>query len=231
MQLRKEFRIAFGLIFGLQLATAFGAIALLTRMGPAIARVAADNVDSLEAIEEMLAALALEGDAFAEGPAAQFQQAYGRAVGNVTEEAERPLLEAVKRSAKAALAGDADARAEVVLSLRRLSEVNRQAMQRTDAEAQRLATAGAWTAALLALVTFLAARLLAERAEHRLIMPLFDVYSTLQAAKHGDTRRRSAVHKGASEIERIALGVNALLDARGPAPSPDFSPPDGVGAR
>ena len=214
MQLRREFRIAFGIIFGLQLATAFGAIALLTRMGPAIERVAADNVDSIAAVEQMLAALAANGGAVPESDAEAFRQSYKRAANNVTEEGERPLLEAIQRSAEPAIAGDAEARAIVVLNLRRLSEVNRQAMLRTDVEAQRLANAGAWTAAFLAFFTFLAARLLAERAEHRLIMPLFDIYSTLNAANNGDARRRTTLYKSSAEIEGIALGVNALLDAR-----------------
>ena len=214
MQLRREFRIAFGLIFGLQLATAFGAIALLTRMGPAIARVAADNVDSLAAVEEMLAALAVDNGTLDETHAAEFRQALERAASNVTEEAERPLLDAIQRDAEKALAGEPQERASVVLNLRLLSDVNRQAMLRSDAEAQRQATAGAWAAAFLALFTFLAARLLAERAEHRLIMPLFDIYSTLNAANNGETRRRCSLHKGSAEIEGIAMGVNALLDAR-----------------
>jgi hypothetical protein len=212
MQLRREFRIAFGLIFGLQLATAFGAIALLTRMGPAIARVSADNVDSLGATEDMLAALALEGGALSKASAAEFREAFGRARGNVTEKEEGPLLDEIERGMSPALDGDPEARAAVILNLRRLSQVNRQAMLGTDAEAQRLATAGAWAAAILALITFLAARLLAERAEHRLVMPLYDIYSTLQAAKSGDMRRRCSMHRGSSEVEGIALSVNRLLD-------------------
>lgn len=208
MQLRREFRLAFGAIFGLQLATSFGAIALLSRMGPAIERVAAANVDSLGAIEDMLASLGLDGSA------EEFSRAYERARGNVTEPDENPLLDEVGRQMEAAYQGDAAARASIVRILRRLSEVNREAMQRADDEAQRLATAGAWAAAMLALLSFLAAKLLAQRAEHRLITPLFDVYSTLQAAKRGDRRRRCNIPRGAAEIEQIAVRVNALLDTR-----------------
>jgi hypothetical protein len=183
-------------------------------MGPAIARVAADNVDSLAAIEEMLATLAGAEGPLSEESAAQFQEAYQRARGNVTEKEEGPLLDGIEGKTRAAMDGDAEAREAVVLNLRRLSEVNRQAMLRTDAEAQRLATAGAWAAAVLALFTFLATRILAERAEHRVITPLFDIYSTLQSAKSGDTRRRCGLHSGSAEIEGIALAVNRLLDAR-----------------
>jgi hypothetical protein len=56
--------------------------------------------------------------------------------------------------------------------------------------------------------------LLAQRAEHRLLIPLFDVYETLRAARQGETRRRCSVYRVGSEIEGIATGVNALLDAR-----------------
>ncbi|MCB9382968.1 MAG: hypothetical protein H6509_00015 [Bryobacterales bacterium] len=214
MHLRKEFRIAFGLIFGLQLATAFGAIAVLDRMGPAIAQVAADNVESLGAIEQMLGALALESGPMPEAAAAELRQAYAKAAANVTEEEEKPLLDSIQTNLEAAISGEQQARFSVVTALRRLSSVNRQAMFRSDNEAQRLARAGAWAAALLAFLTFLVARLLAARVENRLITPLFDIYSTLQAAKNGDTRRRSTLFKGSAEIEGIALGVNSLLDAR-----------------
>ena len=214
MQLRREFRIAFGLIFGLQLATAFGAIALLTRMGPAVAGVVSDNVDSLEAVKDMLAALAVDQGSLSEARAAEFREAFDHAMSNVTEEEERPLLAAIERNTAAALAGDREAREGLVLNLRMLSDVNRQAMVQTDVEAQRLATAGAWAAALLAFFTFVAAHLLAERVEQRLIVPIFDIYSTLHAVDQGDLRRRSSLHKGSAEIEAIAQSVNALLDAR-----------------
>lgn len=208
MQLQREFRLAFGLIFGLQLATSFGAIALLSRMGPAIERVAAENVDSLAAIEDMLAALALDR------PGDDFTRAFELARGNVTEPAEEPLLDEIERRMTAAFQGDATARASVVRSLRNLSAVNHDAMYRSDKEAQRLATAGAWAAAMLALLSFLAATLLAQRADHRVIAPLFDIHSTLQAAKRGDARRRCNAFRGSAEIEQIALEVNSLLDAR-----------------
>lgn len=87
-------------------------------------------------------------------------------------------------------------------------------MRTADDEAQRLATAGAWAAAMLALLSFVATKLLAQRTEHRVLAPLLDVHATLQAAQKGDTRRRCSLYRGSSDLEGIALGVNALLDAR-----------------
>ncbi|MEZ5367072.1 MAG: hypothetical protein R2748_33235 [Bryobacterales bacterium] len=59
---------------------------MLDRMGPAIAQVAADNVESLGAIEQMLGALALESGPLPEAAASELRQAYAKAAANVTEE-------------------------------------------------------------------------------------------------------------------------------------------------
>lgn len=164
MHLRKQSRAVFGIILALQLATSFGAIALLTRMGPAIAVVAEENVESLAAVEGMAAALAL---APGEDARAAFLAQYERADRNITETAEEPLLQSIKSDADRALSGDPLIRARIVANLHQLAEVNRSALRESDEEAQRLAQAGAWAAVILALTSFVLVRLVSIRVDRR----------------------------------------------------------------
>ena len=209
MHLRKQSRAFFGLIVVLQLATSFGAIALLTRMGPAIAVVAEENVESLAAIEGMAAALAL---APSDEARTAFLAEYERANRNITEAGEAPLLQSIRADADAALNGDPTIRARIIANLRQLAEVNRTALHRADEEAQRLARAGAWVAVILALTAFILVRLVNIRLNRRFVMPLLEIASTLESVRQGDRYRRCSASSDSPEIQSIADNVNQLLD-------------------
>lgn len=209
MHLRKQSRAAFGLILVLQLATSFGAIALLTRMGPAIAVVAEENVESLAAVEGMAAALALAPTGAAR---AEFLTQYQRAERNITEAAEEPLLRSIQADADAALNGDPLIRARIVANLRQLAEVNRAALREADEEAQRLARAGAWAAVFLALAAFVLVRLVNIRVDRRFVMPILEIASALDSVRQGDRFRRCSASSDSPEIQSIAESVNLLLD-------------------
>lgn len=211
--LQRQSRTVFGLIIALQLATSFGAIALLARMGPAIARVAEENVESLTAVEEMMLALALagpgEGSETARGA---FFQAHAAAERNITEDSERALLDEIRTAADGALAGDGGARARAFRALEELAQVNREALQRADLEAQRLSEAGAWAMVALAIVAFVFVRYVANRVERRFVGPVAEIANTLDAAREGDRFRRCSGGAGSPELRSIAEGVNRLLD-------------------
>ncbi len=213
MHLRKQSRTAFGLILSLQLATSFGAIALLSRMGPAIAKVAEENVESLTAVEKMMAALTAPPEE-AETARRSFEEAYRRADRNVTENDERPLLLEIRDQTDGAFSGDREARESLVVALEQLAEVNRQALHKADQEARRLAQAGAWAAVILALVSFLLVRVVAHRVDAEFVMPILDVADALRSALQGDGFRRCAGRNASPEIQSIANGVNHLLDER-----------------
>lgn len=209
MHLRKQSRAVFGLILTLQLATSFGAIALLTRMGPAIAVVAEENVESLAAVEGMAAALAL---APSEQARDEFLIQYQRADRNITETAEEPLLRSIQANADAALNGDPVIRARIIANLRQLAEVNRVALREADEEAQRLARAGAWAAVILALAAFVLVRLVNIRVDRRFVMPILEIASALESVRQGDRFRRCSASSDSPEIQSIAESVNLLLD-------------------
>ena len=209
MHLRKQSRAVFGLILALQLATSFGVIALLTRMGPAIAVVSEENVESLAAVEGMAAALAL---APSDEARATFLTQYERANRNITETAEEPLLQSIKADADAALNGDPLIRARIVANLHQLAEVNRVALRQADAEAQRLARAGAWAAVILALAAFVLVRLVNIRVDRRFVMPILEIASALESVRQGNRYRRCSASSDSPEIQSIAENVNLLLD-------------------
>ena len=209
MHLRKQSRTVFGLILVLQLATSFGAIALLTRMGPAIATVSEENVESLAAVEGMAAALAL---APSDEARTAFQTQYQRADRNITEAAEAPLLQSIQADAAAALDGDPLIRTRIIANLHQLAEVNRRALREADEEAQRLARAGAWAAVFLALTAFVLVRLVNIRVDRRFVMPILEIASVLESVRQGDRFRRCSASSVSPEIQSIADNVNKLLD-------------------
>lgn len=216
MHLRKQSRAVFGLILTLQLATSFGAIALLTRMGPAIAVVSEENVESLAAIEGMASALAL---APSDEARTAFLAQFERADRNITETAEEPLLRSIKADAEAALSGDRQIRARILANLHQLAEVNRVALREADEEAQRLARAGAWAAVILALAAFILVRLVNIRVDRRFVMPILEIASALESVRQGNRYRRCSASSDSPEIQSIAENVNLLLDDASPAAS------------
>jgi PAS domain-containing protein len=213
MRLRTELEIAAVALVTVQVVTSFAAIGLLVRMGPAVERILDDNVTSVIAVEQMLGAIALaEHDL--PGAAARYQQGLTLARENITEAEEEPLLARLDEMGPGALAGDGTARAAAVGALDALSEVNRESMARTDASEQRLGYGGAWAAAVLGVVSFAVGVLVSRRLVDRVVAPLAEVDATLQAARRGDPRRRSAVLDAPEEVARVARDVNDLLDER-----------------
>jgi len=210
--LRRQTRRVFGIIVVLQLATSFGAIALLTRMGPAIARVAEENVESLTAVEQMSIALA-NSSGGRDARRRAFFAALASAEANVTEVEEAPLLRVIRAASDAALSDDADAQTAVLGNLRRLADVNRAALRRGDREAQRLAEAGAWAAVILAVAAFAFVRYVANQVDRQFVMPILEVSQTLDEVRQGDSFRRCSGSSSSPEIQSVMEAVNEFLDS------------------
>lgn len=215
MELR---RTVLGGLFGLvalNVITAFGAVGLLVRMSPVIGNIVSENVQSLEAAEKMLAALAQpENHELAPEARAQFDAALRAAWENVTEAEERPVLSRIEVAKGPALAGDAESRSEVILALRQLSELNRQAMRAADEEARRQGNAGAWFAVVVATLSVVASAFLGRRLTRRLIEPLSQLYRVLEAFRTGQRHRRCTSVDVPAEFRMIFDSVNSLLDDR-----------------
>lgn len=215
METRREILLSVGGLVLLNLLLAFGAIGLFVRMGPAIERILQENVTSIVAAEEILAAVAAAGGE-ALDPAARkrVRAAVERASRNVTEAQERPVLRRLGEQLPGALAGHAPARTRVVEELRSLIRINRQAMGRVDARARRLGAAGAWAAVLVGLLSFLLSLVVVARLQRRLVGPLSELFEVITASQGGDRLRRCSPGDAPREVVQVARAVNRLLDER-----------------
>jgi PAS domain-containing protein len=215
MQLRREFLVGLGTLVTLNILFAFGAIGLLLRMSPAIERILQENVYSIEATEEMLSLLVESSrESSRDVTLQQFEQALQRAINNVTEAEEAPVLQTIQQHYRAAIGGDEQAVGTVVRALRRLIHINQSTMEATAEEAQRLGFAGAWVAVLVALVSFVISLIVVHKLEERVLNPFVELYRVLQSILAGNSYRRCREIDAPEEIKRVLSSVNLILDER-----------------
>ena len=198
MRLRTELRLGIGALLAVQALTTLAAVSLLGRMGPAVDVVMQENVVSIEAAEDMLAAVA---DPSPESTQ-HFIDGLARARANVTEEAEPALLDVLEARGPAALNGDAEARHDTVKAARALAEVNRDGMAKASVAARWRAFAGAWSAVLLGLLSFALSLVLTRRLRARIDDPLQELAAALEGVQEG------------CAVRRVSELVNRLLDDR-----------------
>lgn len=213
MRISDELRVWIGVLVTMQVLLAFGAVELLSRMSPAIERILQENVNSILAVEDMLAALSSTGVP-EEERRGRFLEALARAQANVTEEGEDAVLERIVATHAAALAGDEGARRQLVEHLRHLGELNRISMWRANEQAQRLGAGGAWAVVLLGSCTLVFSLLAAARIRRRLLAPVSELHEVLQAVEAGERYRRYTRGGHPAEFEQIGTAVNRLLEER-----------------
>jgi nitrogen fixation/metabolism regulation signal transduction histidine kinase len=212
MLARDEIRVSMGLLLIVQLTTSFGAIGLLTRMGPAIGLILEENMVSIQATESMLDVMATHEGSVTDRRVA-FHEALTRAERNITIEAERPVLVRIRSHSGNAFDGDTAARAALVSELRELSRINQSSMEDADKSARSLGTAGAWAAILLGMLGFILSLLIFRRMQERVLNPVQDIHDVLVDFDRGETLRRTSIHRAPSEIASIGQHLNAMLDS------------------
>jgi len=229
---RRELQLGLGALMLFEVVLCFGAIALFSRMAPAIERILQENVYSIEAAEEMLVVLALTAD----GPAGddlrrRFQDALQAARDNTTEDEEVPVLNQIERNASRVLNGDRTALAATVEPLRRLVQINRDAMRRTHQEARRLGIAGAWAVVILAVAAFAVSFVVTQRVRSRILAPLDELQAVLRSTREGDSFRRCQLRDAPDELREAMRSINDLLDSRFPtAEEQDTGDAEGMNA-
>ena len=213
MRLRGDLLLGAWILVATNVLLAFAAIAMLTRMSPAIATILQQNDSSLEAIETMLATLATppgaQGD---DARRARFYEALERADQNITEADERPAVRQIHEEAEAALRGETDGLKKVIHALDTLSTINREAMRSADASAMGRGTAGAWAVVLLGLISFLFSLAFIGRLKARILRPIQEIKDTLVAAEMGDIHRRCTLEDTPTDFRQLMQSVNNLLD-------------------
>jgi len=193
----------------LQVLTSFVGAWLLGRMTPAVERILVENERSLEAVERM--ALALADAKHVAEARSRFVAALEIAEGNVTEEEERVELRALRDRHEAAFAGDRRAHDRVAEALSRLGRINRDAMERSNQEAQRLGLAGAWVVALFGVIGLAGSVIAVVRTRRRLVAPLRVLADVVTDHARGGSHRRCPRTEG-GELGEVLGNVNELLD-------------------
>lgn len=217
MSLHRELLATIFALMILNLALAFGSIGLFVRMGPAIERILEKNMATIATVEEILFELATleSSDSLAPETSARVSRALDDIEATVTEVEEKPIVFALRRRLPNVFGDDPKERKAFTEDLRRLLLVNREAMHQADADAQRLGSAGAWSAVLIGFGGFLLSIFLLRRLQRRIVQPVSELHRVLQAVRSGNRQRRCpSVVNAPREIHQVTSVINELLDER-----------------
>ncbi len=199
----------FAVLVVLQVLTSFVGAWLLGRMMPAVDRILVENERSLAAVERM--ALALAEAKHASDARERFVAGLEIAEGNVTEEEERAELTVLRDEHERAFAGERRAHERVIEALTQLGRINRDAMERSNQEAQRLGLAGAWVVALFGVIGLIGSVIAVVRTRRRLVAPLRVLADVVTDHARGGSHRRCPRTQG-GELGEVLGNVNELLD-------------------
>ena len=214
MKLGQSVRFGAWILISLNLLMSFGSIWVFMRMAPAIEIIIDQNEVSLQACEEMLAALLMK-DRESPGTPPKidaFHQALSRAANNITEKEEPPALDAIGRSYIKAFEGDDAALGRTVEAILQLGEINRAAMIKADRKARQLGAAGAWGVVFMATIVFLIGILFLRSLKKNLSDPLEEIDSVVSAFRKGDIMRRCTAKNPSRNIRQVFANLNDLLD-------------------
>ena len=199
----------FAVLVVLQVLTSFVGAWLLGRMMPAVDRILVENERSLAAVERM--ALALAEAKHASDARERFVAGLEIAEGNVTEEEERAELTVLRDEHERAFAGERRAHERVIEALTQLGRINRDAMERSNQEAQRLGLAGAWVVALFGVIGLIGSVIAVVRTRRRLVAPLRVLADVVTDHARGGSHRRCPRTQG-GELGEVLGNVNELLE-------------------
>ncbi|WP_321283821.1 hypothetical protein [uncultured Vibrio sp.] len=214
MRLAHAVRVGSWVLVGLNLLMAVGAIAVFSRMAPAIEVILDRNERTLQACENMLSILALvdNGSRFSPHEERAFRKAFIRAKDNVTEEQEPLALEQIENNLQQLFAGDRLTRRRSVEAILSLGQINRHAMIVADQHAQHLGRNGAWGVAFMAISAFFAGVLFIRGLTKRVVTPLEEIHTVMNAHRNGDTMRRCTGVDLAQDVSLVFTGINEMLD-------------------
>lgn len=214
MKITQPVKFGAWILIFLNLLMSFGSIWVFMRMAPAIETIIDQNQVSLQACEEMLAALLMKHqyEDGAPSKAEVFHRALSRAVNNITENEEPIALNAISKSYLNAFEGDAEDLQRTVEAILRLGEINRSAMIVADKRAQQLGAAGAWGVVFMATIVFLIGMLFLRSLRKNLSEPLEEINLVVSAFRRGDTMRRCTAKNPSRNIKQVFDNVNDLLD-------------------
>jgi hypothetical protein len=214
MYIRNEIKLATVPIYLVLLAFVVGGTAILARMAPALDEVLSENVASVEASAEMLAALA-QGDGSSSYAQRDFHTAFEHARANITEEGEAELIGRIETHMDGAFAGDPAARSATVEALIQLERLNVASMRKASEGARSLGGAGMAAIVMFASIAIVVGLRSRRRLYRSIVNAVVELSATMrQATEAHDSLRRVSATQCATELALVADGVNRLLDER-----------------
>ncbi|SOB57508.1 conserved protein of unknown function [Pseudodesulfovibrio profundus] len=214
MKLAQSVKVGAWFLIALNLLIAFGSIWIFMRMAPAIEVIISQNEVSLEASEEMLAALL--NIKTSEIPSAEliesFVNALTKAKNNITEKEESAVIDTIIHHYEDAYKGNNIAQKKTVNAIVTLGDINRAAMRRADANAKQLGYAGAWGVVFMATITFMVGMIFLRSMKKNLLEPVQEIDAVIIAFREGDMMRRCSMKNPPKSIKKIFGNINDLLD-------------------
>ncbi len=215
MKLTQSVKLGAWFLIGLTMLMALGSIWVFVRMSPAIEDIITRNEHSLQACEEMLAALALvhRSGANDESLHERFANTFEKAQNNITEKGENEVIEEIGKSYQSAFEGDYYSLERTVSAISRLGEINREAMLEADRKAKQLGNAGAWGVVFMASLVFFVGIQFIRRLSQRLVKPFEEIHAVISANLKDDQMRRCTVSPNLPhDIQIVYNELNELLD-------------------
>ncbi len=214
MRIAQPVRFGAWIVIILNLFMAIISIWVLMRISPAIELILARNDRSLQACEEMLTALSLSRDSSSQHDSLQvvFAKNLSDAEQNITEKNEPETLRMIKSHYKKAFVGDQISYRQTIQSIQELSKINRTAMVRSESEARRFSTAGAWIIVMMSILIFVAGLMLTRSLARNVIEPMEEIIAVVTAHKQGERQRRCAMGDYPTDIRLLFVEINTFLD-------------------
>ena len=200
-------KINFFLFIILNVLIAYCSIWFFMRLVPATEKYTADNEASLQAVilnkdASMPERIALRN----------FEHELKIAEEMVTEKFEDEQIVIIKDNYKLAMQGEKRALRLTVASLRKLAELNRQAIHNSSFSAKHMSTAGAWGVVFLGSIDFIICLFLMRNLERNLVSPIEEMSRTLSDYRQGNLLRRCAIYDQPNEVISLLKDINELLD-------------------
>lgn len=214
MRSLRSFRYSLWIIVMLNVLMALGSIWIFTRMSPAISLIIERNERSLQASEDMLAAVADYGNGGSSMESmAAFTTALFNAENNITEEGEHATLAKIRNEYTKAFNGDSENMKNVIADIRRLSSINRSAMVSADYKAKQIGNAGAWAVVFMGTAVFLASMLIIRFYRIHISGTMEEISCVLEADKSGDKFRRCTGAKS-PDANTLFNDINKIMDQK-----------------
>ncbi|MFW7379249.1 MAG: hypothetical protein ACOH5I_10610 [Oligoflexus sp.] len=212
MDFASKFVIGIRSVMAALLLVAVTSTFLMERMSQAIKLILDENVYSLEAAQDMMAAVGLASITPLDLYQEQFLNALARSKKNITLPGESTLIDRIENLAPMAFAGEERSRRQILEELATLANMNRDAMIKADEDARFLAIAGGWAIVGLTIIGLLASNRFFHQVQQQAIAPMMEICRGLNDWEQGNRLRRFQSAKSSKDLRRAQQSLNAILD-------------------